>query len=176
LFNRQSSPVQPVNYDIFYMDGSFYKALTSKSSSSYSVSFGWPLGSGSYLIKIVPWINGSRINGTNAFGTVDISTGGRVKKVSGGGVSVNLPPYISKNVSLETPTEATIITPKEVVPVKPKEEAAPPKKEEKPVAPKAAEKKLPSWVIPLVIIAAAMAIIITLVAYMIYLGKKRPQF
>ena len=179
-FKRQSSPILPVHYDIFRLAGTNWSFVGSVSSSSTgNISYSWPFSSGAYTIKIVPWINGSRINGTNFNGsfnfTAELAEAPKAKK-GGGGTSVNVPPYIAKNVTKEEAVPAA----KEVVNITPKPPAV-----EKPApapqlpAPSAApapalpEKKPVAWTTPLIVAIFIVAIIVIL-AVLKHIKKKKP--
>ena len=179
-FKRQSSPILPVHYDIFRLAGTNWSFVGSVSSSSTgNISYSWPFSSGAYTIKIVPWINGSRINGTNFNGsfnfTAELAEAPKAKK-GGGGASVNVPPYIAKNVTKEEAVPAA----KEVVNITPKPPAV-----EKPApapqlpAPSAApapalpEKKPVAWTTPLIVAIFIVAIIVIL-AVLKHIKKKKP--
>jgi len=101
-FRRQSSPVQPVHYDIFNNASGTLNFVESISSSSSLLSFNWPFDSGTYNIAILPWIEGSRINGTvfsGAFTFSKTSTppGGGTGGGGGGGGIVSAPSNVSGN-------------------------------------------------------------------------------
>jgi parallel beta-helix repeat protein len=165
-FGRQSSPIQPVNYDIFRNVSGVFTLLATVQSSSSQVSYNWPLGAGTHHVKIVPWINGSRINGTNFAGAFTISKGAAAP-AAGGGASVNVPPYIAKEKVV--PEEEAPVPTEEVVPAKPKEIPPVPAKPVPPTVQKPAPEK-PSWMIPW-IITIIIVIVVVVIAYRYYFRK-----
>ena len=66
-WDAQSSPIQPVYYDVFISGGVLNNALLTTTTET---SFNWystPFSPGNFTLRVVPWISGSRINGTNTF-------------------------------------------------------------------------------------------------------------
>lgn len=175
-FKKQSSPIQPVHYEVYRNVSGNLSLVKSVSSSSSPIPVNWPSTDGVQFIVIMPWVDGSMINGTWFSGSFTItpyvpssgSTSG------GGGSSVNLPPTIgSFDKEKAVQEEIVPITQEEVeVDKKPTEVPAKPV-EEKPA--ETEEKTLPKWVVPLVLIIIILIIIAVIFIYKNFLANAKPQ-
>ena len=167
-----------MNYDVFSNQSGTPVYLNTVTSSAATVPYNWPLPGGVNRIIIVPWIEGSRINGTNFEGTFNFAVAAPSTGQPSGrrGVSVNLPPFIGsfdkKEVEEEAPVEEDVVAPPVEKPIIAPPVAKPPVLEEPvPVEEKLA---LPQWLFPLLLLILIIVIVTVIIAYQQYLKKAKP--
>ncbi len=175
-FTSQSSPIQPVSYDVFYNIGAAFSILGTVTASPFT----WPLNTnGLYNIKILPWItvSGTRINGTSLLAPVTKRGIAPSGGTSGGGNSVDMPPYYGKTAIAEEPSaEAPQQKPTEVVPAQPVPSAPAPvtPQVQKPAPVPVRKPLVPAWVPAVIVMVAVGVVLFSIIAYQIYLRRAKP--